>query len=89
MKIRIKEQNLHLQRKLQNLSQINGCAKFLITVSRLKHDIDANYVGFCSKILDLIVSISHYRAFEADKLFFWENATRPYLYSQPDARWLI
>ena len=71
----IKEQNLHLQRKLQSLSQINGCAKLLLAFLRLKHDTDANYVGFFSKILDVTVSTSQNRTFEAEKWFIFANVT--------------
>ena len=72
---RVKEQDLHIQRVIQNLYQINDCAKLLLAISRFKHDIDANYAGFYTQIQYLMVSTSHKRAFDAEKWFFCVNTT--------------
>jgi hypothetical protein len=71
----VKEQNLLMQKIIQYLHQNDRYARFLLAISRFKHDIDANYVGFCSKILDMVVSTSHSRHFDAEKWFFSAKAT--------------
>jgi len=75
LKVRVKEQDLHLQRVAQNLYQNDGYARFFLEISRFKYDIDANYAGFCIKILDLIVSTSRKRTFDTEKWFFCINIT--------------
>ena len=95
----MKEQDLHKQRILQNLHQNGRYARFCITTSRFKHDIDAKYVGFCSKTLHWMVLTSRTCHFDAEKWLFCANAASivdlgvkelnfsPYLYSQPAAGW--
>jgi len=97
----MKEQDLRIKKILKNLYQNDGYARLYLTISRFEHDIDANYVGFCSKILDVMVSTSRNRHFEAEKWFFCTNAisfvdirervldVHPYLYSKLAARWRL
>ena len=75
MDIKVKEQDIHMQRVLQNLHQNNDYARFFLPISRFKHDIDANYIRFCSKILYLMISTSQSRTFDAEKWSFCATAT--------------
>ena len=69
------QQNLHLQKVLQNLHQNGRYARFFLAISRFRPDIDVNSVGFCSKILYLIVKTSHTSNFDAEKRVFCANTT--------------
>jgi len=71
----MKEQDLHLQEIIQNLHRNRRYARFLLAISRFKHDIDANYVEFCSKIQYWKVQTSHSSNFDAEKRFFYANTT--------------
>jgi len=97
----MKEKVLHMQTVLQYLHQNWSYARFFLAISRFWHDIGANYGGFCPKATYLMVKTSHSFNFDAEKWFFCANATsdldprvkepgfRPYLYSQPSARWRL
>ena len=90
-----------MQIVLQNLHQNSRYARFFLAISRFRHDIDVNYVGFCSKILYLIDKTSRTSNFDAEKWFFCASTTfsidlrvndidfHHYLYSQHAARWRL
>jgi len=68
-----KQKNLHMQKLVQYLHQNGRYARFLLAISRFKRDIDANCVGFCSKILNWTTETSRSSNFDAEKWFFCAN----------------
>ena len=57
----------------EHLHQNGRYARFSSAIIRFWHDIYANYVGFCSKILYLTISTSRSSDFDAEKWFFCAN----------------